>query len=109
MTNFESCINRQKRIDRVVETLGNNDIIEKNLLVKDKVMNPAHYVVMLGETSSGKSTLINSILNNKILVESVKPTTGVITEIVIKDDSEESLIAINKDSSINNLEKRCFR
>lgn len=108
MNNFESCINRQKRIDRVVETLGNNDIIEKNLLVKDKVMNPAHYVVMLGETSSGKSTLINSILNNKILVESVKPTTGVITEIVIKDDSEESLIAINKDSSINNLEKDVF-
>lgn len=109
MNNFESCINRQKKIDRVVETLGNSDIIEKNLLVKDKVMNPAHYVVMLGETSSGKSTLINSILNNKILVESVKPTTGVITEIVIKeDDSEESLIAINKDSSINNLEKDIF-
>lgn len=109
MNNFESCINRQKKIDRVVETLGNSDIIEKNLLVKDKVMNPAHYVVMLGETSSGKSTLINSILNNKILVESVKPTTGVITEIVIKeDDLEESLIAINKDSSINNLEKDIF-
>lgn len=108
MNDFENCINRQKRIDRVVETLGNDDIIEKNLLVKDKVMNPSHYVVMLGETSSGKSTLINSILNKKILVESVKPTTGIVTEIVIKEDSEESLIAINKDLSINNLEKDDF-
>lgn len=108
MNNFENCINRQKRIDRVVEALGNDDIIEKNLLVKDKVMNPAHYIVMLGETSSGKSTLINSILTNKVLVESVKPTTGIVTEIVIKDDSDESLIAINKDSSISYLEKDDF-
>ena len=108
MNSLESCINRQSRIDRVVETLGNKDIIDKNLLVKDKVMNPAHYVVMLGETSSGKSTLINSILNKKILVESVKPTTGIVTEIVINKDSEESLVAINKDASINYLEKDSF-
>ena len=37
---------------------------------------------MLGETSSGKSALINSIFDKKILVESVKPTTGVATEVI---------------------------
>ena len=105
---FKSCIDRQKRIDKVVSIIENDDITAKNLLVKERIINPAHYVVMLGETSSGKSALINSIFDKKILVESVKPTTGVVTEVVIDSDSEESLIAVNKDSSIEILDKDKF-
>lgn len=104
---FKSCVDRQKRIDKVVDILGNDDIRAKNLLVKDRIINPSHYVVMLGETSSGKSALINSIFDKKILVESVKPTTGVITEVVIKD-SEEALMAIDDDFSIENIDGEKF-
>src|SRR5471030_827185 len=105
---FKSCVDRQKRIDKVVSILANDDITAKNLLVKDRIINPAHHIVMLGETSSGKSALINSIFNKKILVESVKPTTGIVTEVVIDSDSEEYLMAINKDSSIQTLDKDKF-
>jgi predicted GTPase len=63
---------------------------------------------MLGETSSGKSALINSIFDKKILVESVKPTTGVVTEVIIDSESQESIIAVNKDSSIEVLDKDKF-
>lgn len=104
---FKSCIDRQKRIDKVVDILDNDDIRAKNLLVKDRIINPSHYVVMLGETSSGKSALINSIFDKKILVESVRPTTGVITEVVI-DDSKESLIAINDDFTTENINDEQF-
>ncbi len=105
---FKSCVDRQKRIDKVVNIIENEDITSKNLLVKERIINPAHYVVMLGETSSGKSALINSIFDKRVLVESVKPTTGVVTEVVIDSDSEESFIAINKDSSIEILDKDKF-
>lgn len=105
---FKSCVDRQKRIDKVVNIIENEDITSKNLLVKERIINPAHYVVMLGETSSGKSALINSIFDKRVLVESVKPTTGVVTEVVIDSDSEESFIAINKDSSIEVLDKDKF-
>ncbi|SFD17395.1 dynamin family protein [Clostridium uliginosum] len=108
MNNFESCINRQDRIDMVVNALGNDGITNKNLFVKERIMNPSHYVVMLGETSSGKSALINSIFDKKILVESVRPTTGVVTEVVISHDSGESLIGINKDATFKNLDKDTF-
>lgn len=104
---FKSCIDRQKRIDKVVDILGNDDIRTKNLLVKDRIINPSHYVVMLGETSSGKSALINSIFDKKILVESVRPTTGVITEVVI-EDSEEALMAIDDEFSIENIDSEKF-
>lgn len=108
MDNFEKCISRQKNIDLIVKTLNNEDIIEKNLLVKDKIMNPSHYVVMLGETSSGKSTLINGLFKEKILLESVKPTTGIVTEVIISKDEEKKLIAVNKDSSSKIINKQEF-
>ncbi|AGF58136.1 GTPase Era involved in 16S rRNA processing [Clostridium saccharoperbutylacetonicum] len=94
---FKSCVDRQNRIDKVVNILDSDEVTIKNQLVKDRIINPAHYVVMLGETSSGKSALINSIFDRKILVESVRPTTGVVTEVVIDEKEEESLIAISDD------------
>ena len=108
MNSFEKCVNRQKRIDRVVNDIGYKDIIERNLLVKEKVINANHYIVMLGETSSGKSALINSIFNNKILVESIKPTTGIVTEVIISEDENESLLAVKKDKTFKNIDKEDF-
>ncbi|QAA31323.1 dynamin family protein [Clostridium manihotivorum] len=109
MNNLNSCIERQNKIDSVVNKVNDNSIIAKNLLIKERIMNPAHYIVMLGETSAGKSALINSALNNnKILIENAKPTTGVITEVVISNKSEDTYLAINKDSSLEELDKETF-
>ena len=108
MNIFEECINRQKRIDRVVRELGVDRIINKNILIKERVVTPSHYVVMLGETSSGKSTLINSLFENKVLIESVKPTTSVITEVAISNSCEEMCFLINKDSTYRIIEKEEF-
>ncbi|NOW05824.1 dynamin family protein [Clostridium beijerinckii] len=108
MNIFKNCVDRQNRIDKVVNILDNDEITAKNLLIKDRIINPAHYIVMLGETSSGKSALINSIFQRKILVESVKPTTGIVTEVIIDESSEETLFAINNDLSIDVLNDDSF-
>lgn len=108
MNIFKNCVDRQNRIDKVVNILDNDEITAKNLLIKDRIINPAHYIVMLGETSSGKSALINSIFQRKILVESVKPTTGIVTEVIIDESSEETLFAINNDLSIDVLDDDSF-
>lgn len=105
---FKSCVDRQKRIDKVVDIIKNDGIRVQNLLVKDRIINPSHYIVMLGETSSGKSALINTIFDKKVLVESVKPTTGVVTEVVVDGNSEETFVAINNDLSIEILDNDKF-
>lgn len=108
MNVFETCIKRQEKIDSIVNTLNIEDIKYKNLLVKDRIMNPSHFVVMLGETSAGKSTLINSLLSKKALPESVRPTTGVVTEVVISEEEEESLLKIKRDGTTETIEKDNF-
>lgn len=107
MNIFDNCIKRQEKIDSIVKTLGIKDIIDKNSLVKERVVNPSHYVVMLGETSSGKSALINSILEKKIMIESVRPTTGVVAEVIVSDE-EDIWSKVGKDGSITELEKDEF-
>lgn len=41
-------------------------------------------------------------------MESVKPTTGIVTEVIIDESSEETLFAINNDLSIDVLDDDSF-
>ena len=47
-------------------------------LLHEHLANPRSYVSFCGETSSGKSTLINSFLGERLLVAGAKPTTGTV-------------------------------
>lgn len=107
MNIFDNCIKRQEKIDYIVKTLGIKDIMDKNLLVKERVINPSHYIVMLGETSSGKSALINSILQKKIMTESVRPTTGIVAEVIISDE-EDKWSKVKKDGIVTEIDKDEF-
>jgi len=56
------------------------EALEENLDLK---------IGVLGEFSSGKSTLINAILNKKILPTMDKPTSKSVIEVIAKDNLEE--------------------
>ena len=43
--------------------------------------NPKSYVMLLGETSSGKSTILNGLLGCACLPAASSPTTGEVVEI----------------------------
>lgn len=70
--------------------------------------NPRSYVTLVGETSSGKSTLINSLLGRKFLPAGARPTTGTVTWIEIGIASKERLVAINRDATEEVLSKEKF-
>ena len=65
--------------------------------------NPRSYVTFAGETSSGKSTLINSFLDRKFLAAGAKPTTGTVTWIEYGLVQKERLLAINRDATVEEL------
>lgn len=93
-----------------IESLNNErlNILGKFLL--QRIANPENYVVLLGETSSGKSTIINSFIKEKILPASSTPTTGTITEIYFdKECREIEYYAINKDATMELLDNDNFK
>ena len=70
--------------------------------------NPRSYVTLAGETSSGKSTLLNSFLGRKFLPAGAKPTTGTVTWIEHGIAGTEKLLAINRDATVEELSAEKF-
>ena len=77
-------------------------------LLHEHLENPRSYVTLAGETSSGKSTLINAFLGKKILPAKARPTTGTVTWIDYGASNEEKLFAINRDATIEELDYPTF-
>jgi len=74
----------------------------------DRMANPKSYVTLTGETSSGKSTLINSFLGRKFLVAGAQPTTGTVTWIEYGLAEKERLFAVNRDATIEEVSRQQF-
>ena len=77
-------------------------------LLHEHLENPRSYVTLAGETSSGKSTLINAFLGRKFLAAKASPTTGTVTWIDYGASDEEKLYAINRDATIEELDYQTF-
>ena len=74
-----------------------------------RLENPQSFVTLVGETSSGKSTLINSFLNRKLLPARARPTTGAVTCIEYGLADQDRLCAVNRDATVDELDIRSFR
>ena len=77
-------------------------------LLYEHLKNPRSYVTLAGETSSGKSTLINAFLKRKFLSTRARPTTGTVTWIDYGTSDGEKLYAINRDVTIEELDYPTF-
>jgi len=76
----------EKKLDlvsKLVEKTGDEELIAKSKFLYDRIKYPDSYVTMLGETSSGKTTLLNGILGENYLYTSASPSTGTIIELEI--------------------------
>ncbi|MDP3115159.1 MAG: dynamin family protein [Candidatus Cloacimonadaceae bacterium] len=91
--------NMAKRLDELLSSVRNLQryvnvdedlatfVFGKKALV-NKLKNPEFNIVFLGSFSSGKSTLINALLEMELLPESAKATTAVPTFIRFRDNVE---------------------
>lgn len=87
---------------KLVEILETNgDPARANLvrLIQSRLALPQAYVTVVGETSSGKSSLINALLENEVLPTGAEPTTGIVTHVACRNEASPRYLAIYRDAT----------
>lgn len=102
-------IEKYNLVNSLVEKIDDEGLNVLSKFLKNRIMNVDSYVMMLGETSSGKSTIINGLMQENVLFVSSAPSTGAITEVEFKVDVKENeFYAINKDATIEEVDYSMF-
>lgn len=97
------------KVNSLVEKIDDEGLTHLSRFLGDRIYNLDTYVIMLGETSSGKSTIINGLMQENNLFISAAPSTGTITEVEFKNNIlQKEFYAINKDATIEKIDKEIF-
>lgn len=106
---LEEIRKKYDKVNKLVEAINDKETTEISKFLGARIACPDSYVVMLGETSSGKSTLLNGLLGGNYLYTSVKPSTGAIVELVFTEDGvAEPYYAINSNATMERLSRDEF-
>lgn len=106
---FEALVKKLESLEELVSMTGDPEIVAMSKFLCDRIMHPDSYVVMLGETSSGKSSVINGLLGASVLPMKANPTTAAITEVELSNRvSSDEYYAINKNAAIEKIDEELF-
>ncbi len=78
-------------------------------LIWQRLALPQAYVTVVGETSTGKSSLVNALLAQPVLPVSAQPTTGIVTHIACRDEPMPNLLAIYRDATQEFIDEAQFQ
>lgn len=105
---FEKLINKLEILEPLVSMTDKPDVTNMAKFLYERISNHDSYLVFLGETSSGKSSIINGLLGEDILPMKANPSTAAITEVELKDEGDTAYYAINKNATIEKIDKHLF-
>lgn len=107
---YKSLLEKIDILEPLIVVTGKAELMNKAKFLYDRISNPEAYLVLLGETSSGKSSIINGLIGKQLLPVKASPSTAAISEIVFKNESKEAnYFAISKDAKLARLSETDFR
>lgn len=92
----------------VVERLEDQDQIAYGRLLYSRMQQHQAYITVIGETSTGKSTLINGLLHDDILPTNARPTNGTVVHLVFSDILKPEYYVVNRDASLDQVDETIF-
>ncbi len=107
---YTSLLNKLDILEPLIEVTGKPQLMDKAKFLYDRISNPESYVVFLGETSSGKSSIINGLIGSHLLPVKASPSTAAISEIVFKHHLQSvEYYSISKDAKMRKISETDFR
>lgn len=107
---FTSLLNKLDILEPLIEATGKPQLMDKAKFLYDRISNPESYVVFLGETSSGKSSIINGLIGSHLLPVKASPSTAAISEIVFKHHLPSAeYFFISKEAKMRKISGTDFR
>ena len=101
---------RLNQLYPLIEALADADLRNKADFLRERISSPEHYVLMLGKTSSGKSTLLNGLLQKSLLCTSICPSTKALIEVVCRPIPQQTVfIRVNKEGEGTSLKEGEFK
>ncbi len=106
----KDALTKLRALEPLIDAVNNEEITAMTKFLYDRISHPDSYLVFLGETSSGKSSIINGLIGKDILPVKASPSTGAITEVeLVKNIVDEEYFALNKNATIERLDTKLFR
>ena len=107
---YTSLLDKMDILEPLIEATRKPQLMDKARFLYDRISNPESYVVLLGETSSGKSSIINGLIGTQLLPVKASPSTAAISEIVLRQASlEPQYFSISKDAKMRKISEQDFR
>jgi GTPase SAR1 family protein len=104
----QSWLDGAGQLIEILEGAGDKDRSVLALLIQNRLALPQAYVTVVGETSTGKSSLVNALMSHELLPVSARPTTGVVTHIACRNETEPRFLAIYRDATQEELDRTEF-
>jgi len=92
----------------VFRSLGESEKEANLFLLAERLREPRAFVAVVGETSSGKSTLINSLFGRALLPAGVGPTTSTVVHVSCSA-GKTRFAALHRNGTRENLDQDAFR
>jgi hypothetical protein len=98
--------------EQLVRALAAADLLDRRAaarLLGVRLRQPQSYVTLAGETSTGKSTLLNALLGENLLPVDAPPTTGLVTQVVLNGAAAPRFFLIRRDATQEERGRDDFR
>ncbi len=106
MHNISELMQKLDMLSPLLDAADNPQLKVLAKFLAERISSPESFVTFLGETSSGKSTLINGLLGKTLLPVKACPTTGTISEIMLSSEQKpDKFYAVNKDATMEALDR----
>jgi GTP-binding protein EngB required for normal cell division len=107
--NQQQLLDNMNEIENVVNLVNQKEFTTLYHFLRERIEYPESFVTMLGETSSGKSSLINGLLGKELLFTGPQPTTGTVVEMMDDPSLEhEEYYAVTKEATLAPLTSEQF-